>query len=317
MHPSIITTRELFVELKKLASHYKNQLPLEVQYKNILDFENLMEVNCRIQPHEIIYFLTLPINSLTQYDLYYLHSMPTNHKSGFVTIIPDTRYLLKAKKEIKPLNDVCTKHSGYQCSRDILSNHKATCEEDILLQGNTKSCSYIKLQIDNNNIAFIPEINQYLAVFPQPDEIQVHNQEGVETKSLQGIYLIGQEKDTLFYKNQELSYRTVTTGQPFLLNSANFVMSETQLPNFTVNLRKLDLKNIVTNPALPIQRTTHPYHIPSIWTGFLYLSIFIIILYVMYKKYVSINPRRAEEQRKQQTAQSAPAQLHLPGEASF
>jgi hypothetical protein len=44
MHPSIITTRELFIELKKLASHYKNQLPLEVQYKNILDFENLMEV---------------------------------------------------------------------------------------------------------------------------------------------------------------------------------------------------------------------------------------------------------------------------------
>lgn len=166
-----------------------------------------MQVNCKIHSNEIIYFLTLPINSITEYELYYLHPIPTKHKSGFVTIIPDTRYLLKSSKAIKPLNDVCVKHSGYQCSREILSKIKSTCEEDILLQGDTKLCSYINLQIDDSNIAFIPEINQYLAVFPKPDELQVRIKEGVETKSMPGVYLIRQEEDKLLILVEHL-YRT-------------------------------------------------------------------------------------------------------------
>lgn len=48
LHPSIIKSKELFSELEKIVFHYKSQLPFELKYENILDFEAIIKVNCKI-----------------------------------------------------------------------------------------------------------------------------------------------------------------------------------------------------------------------------------------------------------------------------
>ena len=48
LYSSVIKSQDLFLEIQKIASHYKNTLPFEVKYENILDFEYLIKINCKI-----------------------------------------------------------------------------------------------------------------------------------------------------------------------------------------------------------------------------------------------------------------------------
>jgi len=68
LHPSIITTSQLYLELKKIVPHYGKRFPLPLNKDNVLVFESLIKVHCHLKENEIIYFLSIPINSIVDYE---------------------------------------------------------------------------------------------------------------------------------------------------------------------------------------------------------------------------------------------------------
>lgn len=324
MHPSIIKPKDLFYELQKISIHYKNQFPFEIKYENILDFENIIKINCKVDNDKIIYFLSLPIDYETNFNLYYFLSIPSKYESEFVTIIPINKYILKSKidNSVKSLSDKCTQGKPYHCASHLLTNANTSCEENILLHQNTNTCRFSKLQILENHIEIIPELNQFLAVFPKEEKIQFHCQSQVETKILQGIFLLKENSCRIVYKSQELIFRDVTHGSPIVFNTPNLKFTPQNLPKFQIELKKLDFDVPPMNPIVPVvEQTNEKYFTPSLWTIIIYIAlIFGVVYYLIQRKKIWMRvPITHNIEGIQETdipLQPRP-RINLPGGASF
>ncbi|KAL1463854.1 hypothetical protein WDU94_015554 [Cyamophila willieti] len=184
LHPSIITPGELFTELQKISHHYNQELPLELNYKNIFQFEKLIEVDCHIEDTKIVYLLHLPINFQIEFELYYLLPLPTFIESNYFTVIPTSRYILKSNNIIKPLTGRCNPNKPHQCSSHLLSNSNVKCETQILNKEQTSDCQLIKLEIGENKLELLADINQFLAVFSSKDTLTFRCEENTEIENL-------------------------------------------------------------------------------------------------------------------------------------
>lgn len=123
----------------------------------------------------------------------------------YVTIIPDFKCF---KITIKPLNSM-SKKQQLPVSRHVSSNGiNNGCEKHILLQGNSSRCVYYtRLNIQRNYLEIIPEINQYLAVFPKDDQIKIECQQNSEIEFLTEIFLIKNENCDLNYKQKNRFFK--------------------------------------------------------------------------------------------------------------
>ena len=184
MHPSIMKPKDLFNELQKIANHYKNQLLFDVKLENILDFENILKISCKVDFNKITYFLSLPIEHKTDFNLYYLLSTPTKVNSDFFTIIPKIKYFLRSEndEQIRPLNDKCIGSKPYHCPNTLQSTLNVSCEINLLTQQQARACRFLKLQIQEIHIEMIPELNQFLAVFPDAEKLELHCLEQTDVK---------------------------------------------------------------------------------------------------------------------------------------
>lgn len=275
--PSIIKPDELFSELQKIAVHYNQQLPFELSIENIIDFESITKIHCKIELTKIDYFISIPINYEHEFDLYQLYSLPTQYESEYATIIPNTKFLLKSKnsKDIWPLNHECVKTiKHYQCPNYYVTSNKAECEKDILQFGSSSRCKYTTLGISENHLELLPMINQYLAVFPHREEIKIHCKQGSEMKSLVGIFLISQGSCVIYFRNKEIIYQDHTLGSPTLIASQD---TQIKYRNFTggkIHLHKLNLQEIPVLQQIPdIGTWTPTFYSPSLWTIVLYAVI--------------------------------------------
>lgn len=319
LHPSIIKSKELFSELEKIVFHYKSQLPFELKYENILDFEAIIKVNCKIDSNKITYFLSIPIDFDKEFDLYYLLPIPTKHESEFVTIISSAKYLLKSKLDnvITPLNDKCTQGKTYHCPYQLQANYNASCEEGILLHENSSKCLFSKIEILENHIETVPEINQYLSVFPKEEKLQIQCQQEIEAKLLTGIYLIKENPQCkLFFRGRELLFQGSSYGRPIIMDTPHFKLERNDLPQFKINLKTLNLKGLPVNPIVPINSNYLPvYHIPSGWTILLYIMLLTIAIYIWVRK-LKINKSK-DNPRSQEAVIEVQSKVKLPEEASF
>lgn len=282
MHPSIMSTSSLFLELQKIESHYKEQLPLKITQENLLQFESLINVNCMIESKTIIYFLSIPIDYEQNFDLFYLHPLPSKQGSEFVTIIPNIKYFLKYKDTIKPLTDICTKNKIFQCPNYLQTGNDVKCENNILLHEDSSYCQYTKLNIPNNHIEIIPEINQYLAVFNSPEQIKIKCATETLTKTFTGIYLIKENNCSTFFKNQEIFFQEKTYGKPSIINHLTPKLEKTRSSPFKIELKNLNLKDIPLSPPLPIFEDSTAYFsyiTPSAWTIILYIILLVLGIY--------------------------------------
>lgn len=318
LHPSIMKPFDLFVELKEIEHYYKNQFPFDLKFENILELENAIKVNCKVEKDKIIYFLSIPINFEEEFSLYHLLPIPTMIKSEYATIFNDIKYILKSKdNKIKSLKGICAKAKYFQCSNQLITNHHATCEEALLTLGNTSSCKYTKLQIPKNHLEMIIEINQYLAVFPKTDEIKLICQKETQTKLLKGIYLINQKNCKLFYHGEEILYQTKSYGKPAIIENFELKLKEQQISNFTIKMKTLNHEGVSWNPVVPVMHITEDnkkFYIPSLWTTLLYCSILIILILYCLKLFRTKIARNAAEIQ-QSDDQGNP--IRLPAEASF
>lgn len=247
LHPSIITPTELFNELEKISKFYNQELPIDLTYQNIFDFEKLIEVNCHIEETRIIYILSLPINFNIDFDLYYLLPVPTYVESTYATIIPRSKYILKSKDIIKPLSERCILNKPYQCPSYLLSNTDTSCEYEILFKKETISCELIKLELDGNKIELISEINQFLVLFKSKDKLIFYCDQNTEGENIEGIYLVDSQPCKVSYNNNELSFKDHTIGKPLILKDINLKLSNYKNSNSKINIKTLKLEDTPLN----------------------------------------------------------------------
>lgn len=311
LHPSIMKSKDLFLELQKISNHYKNELPFDLTQNNILNFESVIDVNCKIDKNKIIYLLTIPINFEDIFDLFNLLPIPTIHKSEIITIIPDVKYFLKLKNDIMPLSDICAKSKVYQCPNKLRTNHRTPCEEGILLKGQSNNCQFTKLQVTSNHLKIIPEINQYLAVLPKKEKIEIKCKEDAEIKTLQGIYLIKEENCKIIFRDEELLFQSTSHGQPKIINSEAILTQNHSKLNFSIYLKTLKLKELESSPMLPVEDTQNffdPKEI-NIWTVILYFCLMCILTYITVRYLIKRNSNQGQHKKHND--------INLPGEASF
>lgn len=321
LHPSIIKSHDLFLEIQRISSHYGITLPFEVNYENILDFESILKIHCKIDSDKITYFLSIPIYSEIEFDLFYMLPIPTKHKSEYLTIIPNAKFILKAKNSnlFKPLSDKCTQGKWYHCPNKLQVNYRAPCEEDILLYRNSSRCHLTQLEINENHIETVPEINQYLAVFPKEENIEAQCEKSIETRTLMGVFLIKRDSCKLHFRGQKLIFQETSYGKPLVVNSINFKTRNHYNPTFKIELRKLNLKELPINPIIPIEdKSINNYHIPSLWTVILYilLATSISYLYIRRKKNKRSNKKKKTTNESEEI-EMGNKKISLPGDASF
>lgn len=318
VHPSIIRSKELFHELQKIYVHYKNQLPFELKFENILNFESIIKVNCKIDLNKVTYFLTIPVDFEDEYQLYYLLSLPTKYQSEFVTVVPNIKYLLKSKNDdaIKSLNANCVQGRPHHCSNQLLTSSPSSCEKKIIQQETSSNCTFTRLRIAQNHIEVIPELNQYLAVFPNEEKLQINCQNRVETKILQGVFLIKENICKLVFQGEELPLREFSIGKPMIIESPPLYIQHKVQPKFDIEIKKLNLGELSPNAAIPVIEDPIGYMtIPSFWTVSLYAVLVVLIAwYFIFKR----NRASGNRPRVNTKGQDIPLQdINLPGDASF
>lgn len=290
LHPSIISAKELFHEIEKVSKYYVNQFPLEPKLENIREFENLLEVSCKISANEIVYFLKLPIVEKTDYSLYKLISVPTKTGSGYVTIVPKVKYLLQQKLDLGESNVIgldskCSNkmYNKFLCSSEQVTHQEISCEKSIIQSSTTDGCKFISLELTENLVKWIPEMHYILAILPHQETIKIESQKETTTRTLQGIYLINPNSSKIIYKNNLLQYSSESRGHPKFLDINELNFETTQQPEFSIKLRTLDLEKINLNNLTPIQKQTiFTINEISIWILLLYLILIIIVIYVIY-----------------------------------
>lgn len=248
-HPSIIKPQELLAELEKLNKEYKHQTAFKL--RNLPKLQKIMDVRCRIENMRIMYFLSFPVNFETKFDLYLLLAIPSYLQNEYRTIIPNTKYLLKSDAIIKSLNNPCVSSDPFQCFQKDVNNNVNKCEVDVLQSESTKNCQYISLEIKDSYMELIPEINQYLGVFPQKEVLKFESESEVEIKELQGIFLIEPVKGSLYFKNQKLHFFSESYGKPTLITNINFDSHADVLSNIKLKVHNMKLNEINLNQFSP------------------------------------------------------------------
>lgn len=318
MHPSIITPNNLFFELRRISSHYHNQLPFELKVENIIEFESIIEIHCQVETDRINYFLSIPINYESKFELFYLLPIPTKHGSTFLTIITNSKYFLQSEQNaILPLRESCTKGKFYQCQAKLLANFQPKCEEEIIKNGSTNHCRYSQVTIAESHMERIPAINHYLAVFPSEEIVKIKCQQQEERRYLTGIYLIHGSPCKVYFKEKEVTFEDNSYGKPLIVNNFHFNKEKLNLSNFTIDLKALRLKDISFNEITPVVQFPTDFHKPSVWTILLYLGAAAIATYLLIRWRKARNLTKPEPSRPSETEPREETKITLPGDAPF
>jgi len=322
LHPSIIKSVDLFSEISKISDHYKNQLPFEVNYENIINFESSIKINCKVEKMVIIYFLELPIDLEENFELYHMLPIPTRFESAYRTIIPKAAYVLKSESnKVRPLSDICTGTTVFQCPNHLLLSYDLLCEEEILSRRSSTNCEYAIVHVNQSYYEMIPEINQYLLIFPEAKPVTTQCNGESDTKQLKGIYLLKDEKCSTTIGKQEISYSDKTYGSAMVIAHETLQIKEYQNSNITIDLTDYKLQDIslphvqkLIPNKIQTYKEDYKYHLPSVWTIVLYLTITAIISVKCWRKKQLRKKGKCGQGKEEKTFED---QVNLPGEASF
>lgn len=302
LHPSIIQANELSNEIRKISKHYANKLPLSTLNNSILDFEEILTVECYLSKTEIVYLLKLPITDGNSYNLIQLYQIPFKHNSGYSMILSNVHYVLRLegnKNSFKFLKTHCKQSKVCIYTKDDVTYQDHPCEQNFLSQRTTENCSVTEAQINVNLVEHIPNTPHYIAVLPKEDHITIQGSRGSATRTLQGIFIIDPEDQKVYFHEQELISNSSLKGKPNLITNFKLNFGVTNNNKFKLEFRKLGLTDSLVNRIIP--RDSEPssnYYVPSMWTILLYTSLTLFITYKLVvfikskfpKEEVNINP---------------------------
>uniref|UniRef100_A0A8D8LHT5 Envelope protein n=2 Tax=Cacopsylla melanoneura TaxID=428564 RepID=A0A8D8LHT5_9HEMI len=271
-HPSILSLQDLNSQIDKVKQ--TRNLNIAPDDLDISELQKSIEVDCKIEQDRISFFLSFPINYDTVFELFYLLPIPTYNGHEYCTVIPNSKYYLKSRNLIKALNGPCILGKPHQCLQKNVNVNGDICEREIVLNGSTRSCEYVKLEIKENHFEFIPEINQYLAVFPNKEVLRIESTDSNEIKELQGIFLVEPSKGQLFFRDNVVYFQSKSVGKPTLMSSPDITtVNSIKYSGVKLQLHSLNLEDLNPNQVSNIEDSERYENI--YWN---YLNIITLIL---------------------------------------
>lgn len=320
MHPSIIKAIDYFKELEKLLPFYKDQLPLPVSMENIIKYQSLTKVHCQQNKKRIHYFLTIPIEFNTPFDLYYIESLPTLIEDEYFTIIPNSKYLLKRENIVRPLSDICTMSGIYHCPSNLVVNVNTSCVLNILRDNSPTNCLYTKIQVQQDHIEPIPYINQYLGWFNSNSTLELECPNDKQVLKPHGIFILKTNGCKIVFNKEELPPLEPSVSVPLLIDfKMPQLKTNIQQSNMSILLKDLSMGKLHHYPISPIQVEQFSVYKPSVWTLILYVIIILAIVIVIRRKLWRIFAKKQQEDSKKED--TPPTEVvkpqRLPSDASF
>lgn len=327
MHPSIIKTEDLFLELVKIQNQIGQQImPLEVNFQNTLLFEKLINIECFIFNNKITYLLHIPITYANSFNYYHIYSIPIWYQSLFKVVLPRNKYLLKNQlhfsyrgqpcQEILPKKYICDKEEPKKIQPD------SPCVVKLLDSTNdTSTCQQTEVQITHPIINQLDNPNQWIIILPLEETIKLNCLNQQESRKAFGTYLLEiplgcqvTTKEESIINNQKL---IKTSYQPILFPDFNRVPTMLPTLNLSIQLQevKLDglheLKNQImeNQPHTVFRNISNP---PSIWTVIIYLLLIGCCIVLIYKKVFS---RRCPPKNHEKEDGQEMEQIQLPRQA--
>lgn len=303
------------MELQKVEHFYRDDLPLSVTIDNILNYESLTLVHCHHGQNNLYYFLTINI----QFDLYYLEPLPTLIGDEYFTIIPNSKFLLKHKNQIRPLSEICTANGQYHCPSRLLTNNNITCETNILQEGRPKDCLYTKVHTEKDHLVPIPHVNQYLAWFITNSTIILQCPNEKRMIKPHGIFIIKPSAlCKILFNGEQLQPLEPTLSSPIFIDfKMPHLKDSIQKSNMSIKLQELQLRDIKLHSITPIklEKETSLYSI-NIWTIPIFSFAAILTILWLTQKYL-LKPRSTRTRENQPVNQEDVNPRQLPSEASF
>lgn len=317
MHPSIIKVHDLMSELTNLVPYYQDQLPFPVKTENILNYQSIIKIHCRHKGDKIIYFLTIPIEYNTSFELYYLESLPMQIENEYLTIIPNFKYLLKNQNFVKPLLDKCVTNGIYHhCPSNIVLDGNTTCESNILQGKSIDDCSYTRINNVHDQLQALPFTNKYLGCFSKESTMDVHCKNERKILRPKGIFLMEISEDCQVNFNGKV-FKAIGPSH-FTPIMVDFQMPQQRMllkrTNMSIDLKALTLSKMNFQHLHPIEITENgrKIYVPSIWTIMIYFGIIITIGIIVKRKF-----RKNSTQHPTTVVQVDANPRSLPSEASF
>lgn len=291
LHSSIITGDELLQELSKISQFYKNQLPFPIIPSSINKYETLIKPKCFIKNQQIIYFLSVPLYDKESYELYYFLPTPS---SNLNIIIPSSKYHLKSKDDLLPLDDFCVFINGYHCDKKQLTFQNNSCERKILFENDFSSCQHTRLKITENSLEYIPEINEYLAVLLQSEMVKENCHSVSHTKMMTGVILFDNNGCDTYISNRLLVFNDTTVGHAINFEEPSIKIMENSNVKFPeIKLRQLKIKKLENIVPIQLEDRKHVpdgYHLSATVISLILITIFGCLLIFKYFRRSRRNP---------------------------
>ncbi|XP_073980404.1 uncharacterized protein [Rhodnius prolixus] len=312
LHPSIISSTELYTSLRQIANQYTNQFPVELARVNMLTIIKLVTVSCKFsEENEIVYMIDIPIVEKPKFSLYYLYSIPSIIPAEYSTVIPKVKYILKGQVN-KGMQRPCRPITNnlHLCKAEDKDHHNLECEQEILTHETTTKCEYTRLDITENQLQWIPEANQYAAVFLRKESLQILHNDSTIHRTLQGIFLIRPDSShKVYYKNQELLPWAKTRGHPTVLQDLEIHWEPSRTSPITLKMKTMELAKLATNYATP--EGDHTFYTFKINPWILLLA-FSLCGYILISR-IFRNRETPANQQTTATLQRLPAEVPFRG----
>lgn len=313
MHPSIIRTEDLFIELTNLQKllGYK-QMPVPITLENTLLYEKIINLESFVLNNKITYLLHIPIMHPQTFNYFHIYSVPIYSQSLFKVVLPRNKFLLKNQLHYAYYNQECQEiiPESYICEKETLNEiqEDSPCEVKLIHSDkDTSSCKQTEVKMTQSIIDRLDKTDQWILILPVKEAVKLKCFGQSEARNIIGTYLcqipigcqittnlktIINDQKPINTHNEPILFPDLATTDPVLpvLNLSQHI-HDLKLDS----LHRLRNEVIQNQPQLVFSQIRK---MPSLFTILLYILITICCLFVAYKKMKSRNQRKCPKEEK-------------------
>ncbi|CAK1590864.1 unnamed protein product [Parnassius mnemosyne] len=194
MHPSIISPRNLILELSNLQDNFSLYPAEEISIDNIHKIEKSISVKAYSTEHSLTFILEIPSVQPILYDYIHIYSLPNNLN---LTIIPKSKFLALGSDEYAYLEEDCKKLSEDTWLCKSLDTRAIEKSEDCiisLIKHKDGNCTQARMNLKRGKLQKIKE-NKWLVVSTESEIIKTQCGQKTEYRKLSGTFFINLTQD--------------------------------------------------------------------------------------------------------------------------
>lgn len=292
LHPSILSTNELYNSLTKLKTLTEIQkLPFEVKRENIIYYSKLITVDSYVLNNKLVFILNVPIYHAEPFTLYQLYPIPIWHESNtFRLIVPDARYLLLSVNHLaREVDDCIRSKSTYFCKSTFIENLGQNCEANIIQGRKMNNCTQHHIEISKTQIQQIEGTKLWVILAPYSTNVKITCPAQQNIRSIRGTFLFKTTENCTLEVDQEIIRPTPveTIGQPVLLQfKSQDIEYQPKIFASSEHFDRLDLRNLelLKNQIKWAQPIGIKKHIP-VYHGYpIYVFVIIVVIFLCFKR---------------------------------